>query len=213
MARLLFSSLYKLTMTDPTQDNLKNQRKVTPEAFALFLHTLSADAEEAGVCYTRLHKKLVSLFKMKGISEPVSAADETIDRATLKISDGTPVPDTYKYCMGIARNIARERRRNEQREGSAFLNFITDLANNSDEQVERIQRILKPCFDQLADEEQKLIQAYCQVLRGRARAEHRRQLAKAMNTTVLALRMRVTRLRSILAECVEKHSDDPLLAH
>jgi hypothetical protein len=212
MPRLLFSSLIKLTMADPTQDNLKNQRKVTPEDFALFLNTLSADAEEAGVCYARLHKKLVSLFNMKGISEPGSAADETIDRATLKISDGATVPDTYKYCMGIARNIARERRRSEQRESSAFLNFITDLANNSDEQVGRIQRILKPCFDQLAEEEQKLIQAYCQVLRGRARAEHRRQLAKAMNTTVLALRMRVTRLRSILAECVEKHSDDLLMS-
>ena len=149
---------------------------------------------------------------MKGISEPTSAADETIDRAAIKISGGAPVPDADKYCMGIARNIARERWRAEQREGSAFINFIADLANHSDEQVERIQRILKPCFDELAVEEQKLIKDYCQVLHGQARAEHRRQLAKAMNTTVLALRMRVTRLRSILAECVEKHSNDPVLS-
>ncbi|HEX8456463.1 MAG TPA: hypothetical protein VF656_04000 [Pyrinomonadaceae bacterium] len=181
---------------------------MTPETFALFLGTLSPDAEEAGVRYTRLHEKLTGFFSMKGIAEPTSAADETIDRAAIKICEGAPVPDAAKYCIGIARNIARERWRHEQRESNAFLNFVADLADQSDEEVERIQRLLKPCFESLAVEEQSLIQAYCQVLRGRSRAEHRRQLAQDMKTTVLALRMRVTRLRGILTKCVEKHAKD-----
>jgi hypothetical protein len=157
-----------------------------------------------------LHKKLIGFFNLKGISDPVSAADETIDRATLKIAAGTPVPEVDKYCMGIARNIAKERWRRTQREHSTFLNFMAGLADNSDEQVERICRVLKPCFDALAVEEQELIAAYCQVSSGRARADYRRQLAESMNTTVLALRMRVTRIRSILSDCVTKHSNDNL---
>ncbi len=48
--------------------------------------------------------------------------------------------------------------------------------------------------------------AYCKILRGRERAEHRRRLAEKMKTTVVALRMRVTRLRGILSDCVRKHS-------
>lgn len=195
-------------MVDSGRDSLKSRRSVTPETFALFLGTLSPDAEEAGVRYTRLHEKLVGFFSMKGIAEPASAADETIDRAAIKISGGTPVPDTDKYCIGIARNVARERWRQEQKESSAFVNFIGDLANHSDKEVERIQRLLKPCFESLAVEDQSLIQAYCQVLRGRSRAEHRRQLAESMKTTVLALRMRVTRLRTVLSKCVEKHAND-----
>lgn len=195
-------------MIDSPQDNSKNQQTVSPEAFARLLEFLSPNAEEAGRLYTRLHERLVGFFRLKGISDPVSAADETIDRAALKISAGTPVPDVGRYCMGIARNITKERYRREQRESSAFLMFAENLANASNEQVERIYNILKPCFEELAIEEQNLLVDYCQVIRGRARAEHRRQLAENMKTTMLALRMRVTRLRSILADCVRNRSSE-----
>jgi hypothetical protein len=47
-------------------------------------------------------------------------------------------------------------------------------------------------------------------LRGRARSEHRRRLAEQMKTTVVALRMRVTRLRGTLSDCVTGHSDGGL---
>ena len=195
-------------MTDSSQDNSSDRPTVGREAFARFLEALSPDTEEAGRHYTRLHEKLVGFFRLKGISDPVSAADETIDRAALKITAGTPVSDAGKYCLGIARNISKEKYRSAQREISAFLKFIENLPDASDEQVERIYRILKPCFEELAFEEQKLLLAYCQVMRGRARAEHRRRLAETMKTTMLALRMRVTRLRSSLADCVKKRSND-----
>lgn len=198
------AAFVKPSMTDSIRDNSRDARNVSREAFARFLETLSTDAEEAARNYTRLHKKLVGFFNMKGVSDPVSAADETIDRAAIKIAAGTPVPDASKYCMGIARNVAKERLRSERREDSAFLNFVAGLANDADEQIDRIYRILKPCFEQLAAEEQQLLAAYCQVTRGGAHAEHRRRLAETMDTTLLALRMRVTRLRSSLRDCVRK---------
>lgn len=195
-------------MIDSHQQNSKNNQTVESEALTRFLELLSPDPEEACLCYTRLHEKLVGFFRLKGISDPASAADETIDRAAIKIAAGASVPDASKYCLGIARNIAKERYRHAQRESSAFLKFIENLADAADAQVERIYLILKPCFEQLAIEEQKLLTEYCQVMRGRARAEHRRQLAELMKTTVLALRMRVTRLRSSLTDCVKLHSND-----
>jgi hypothetical protein len=195
-------------MTDSSQESSKDRQTVETDAFARFLESLSPDAEEAGSRYARLHKKLAGFFSLKGISDPASAADETIDRAALKILGGALVPDVNKYCLGIARNLIKERYRIAQREHSAFLKFIGDLADATNEQVERIYLILKPCFEQLASEEQELLLAYCQVPRGRARAEHRRHLAEIMKTTVLALRMRVTRLRNILTDCVKKRSID-----
>ncbi|HEV2706163.1 MAG TPA: hypothetical protein VGV59_09580 [Pyrinomonadaceae bacterium] len=178
------------------------------EDFARFLECLSPDPQEAGLRYIRLHKKYIGFFSMKGVSDPESAADETIERAAVKINAGTQVTDVEAFCTGIARNVARERWRREQREGSTFTLFVENLANNSDEEIERIQLILKPCFAQLSDEEQELLRRYCQVLHGRARAEHRRQMADEMKTTVLALRMRVTRLRSTLTDCVRKRSGE-----
>lgn len=177
---------------------------MSPEDFAQFLERLSSDGEDGGRLYARLHKKLVGFFHMKGVSEAEEAADETIDRAVVKICAGAPVPDVNKYCLGIARNVAKERRRREQRDKSVFLRFVDDLNNDSNEEVERIERILKPCFNQLAAEEQELLIAYCQISRGRMRADYRRQLAEKRETSVLALRMRVTRIRSVLSACVKK---------
>lgn len=145
---------------------------------------------------------------MKGVRDPPAATDVTIERAARKIFAGTPVPDVEKYCMGIARNIAHERLRHERREAAAFIKFIEEREDSTDEQVEGINQILKPCFELLAPEDQELLVNYCVVLQGRARAEHRRELAARMNTTVLALRMQVTRLRKELRDCVKKHSND-----
>jgi hypothetical protein len=195
-------------MTDSFQDRTHEPTHASREAFASFLQALSPSEEEAGRRYTSLHRRLTGFFSLRGISDPTSAADETIDRAATKISLGTPVPHVANYCLGIARYIVKERLRGAQRESSTFLNFMENLASNSDEEVERITRILKPCFEQLLPEEQQLLLAYCQILRGRARSDHRRQLAERRQTTVLALRMRVTRLRAVLAECVRKCSNN-----
>ncbi len=158
----------------------------------------------------RLHKKLEGFFRLKGISQPSAAAGDTLDRAAVKICAGAPVPDVERYCAGIARNVFLEWLRREQRERSVFTRFVEGLKDNSDEEVERIERVLRPCFEQLDDEERELLFNYCRVMRGRERAESRRRLAEAMKTTVLALRMRVTRLRGVLAECVRRRSREGL---
>lgn len=194
-------------MTDSPRDNSRERHGVDREAFARFLKFLSPDEEEAARIYTRMHQRLMGFFNLRGVSDPLSAADETIDRAVIKIDAGTTVSDVQKYCSGIARNIALERLRLAERETSAFHNFIESIQNSSGEQVERIYSLLKPCFEQLSVEEQSLLLAYCRIIQGRARAEHRRQLAVDMQTTVLALRMRVTRLRNNLTDCVKKLSN------
>jgi hypothetical protein len=185
---------------------------VNREDLERFLKLLSPDTKESGRRYLRLHEKLTGFFRLKGVSDPASAADETIDRAVLKIGAGTVVPDVDNYCLGIARNIFKERLRLMRRENSAFHEFMEDLSNSSAEQVERIYSILKPCFEMLAAKEQQLLLAYCHEIQGRARAEYRRQLAETRKTTVLALRVRVTRLRSILTDCVQKRSNEVLKA-
>jgi predicted transcriptional regulator of viral defense system len=180
------------------------------EDFTRFLELLSSTGggEDGVGCYLRLYRKLEGLFTLKGVCDPLGAAAETIDRAVKKIAEGAPVPDVVKYCMGIARNVAKEILRAQRRESKAFLKFVEELDSGSGEQVARIEQILKPCFELLDAEDRELLVAYCRALRGRARSEYRRELAASMNTTVLALRMRVTRLRKVLSDCVEKRAGD-----
>lgn len=179
-----------------------------PEAFARFLAFLAPDADEASRRYIRLQKKLIGFFNLKGVTDPARAADETIDRATRKIIAGTPVPDLDKYCLGIARHVCQEELRLTQRDIKAYRKFIADLDDGSAAQVHRIYRYLRPCYEELDDKDRELLAAYCAILHGRARAEHRQQLAERMQTTVLALRMRVTRLRRNLTDCVKKRAQE-----
>ena len=178
--------------------------------FTRFLELLSptVGGEDACLCYIRLYRKLEGFFTLKGISDPTSAAAETIDRTVKKVAGGTPIPDVGKYCMGVARNVAKERLRSQRRESKAFLGFIEGLDNNAGEQVAYIEQVLKPCFELLTAKDQELLVAYCRVLRGRVRAEYRRELAGRMNVTVTGLRMQVTRLRKELTNCARKRSND-----
>lgn len=184
-------------------------RVVNDYDFAHFLELLSSPSGgDAGLCYRRLYNRLDGFFSMKGVRDPMGAADATIDVAVRRIAEGAPVPDAEKYCMGIARNIAKERLRKERRELNAFLGFMEELGNGSGEQVERIEQILKPCFELLPADNRELLVAYCRILRGRARAEHRRELAASMSMTVPGLRMQVTRLRRELTDCARKRSNE-----
>ena len=184
---------------------------MTPEEeFARLLEALSPDVEEAARLYTRLHKRLVGFFRLRGVSDPGEAADETLDRAATKIAHGVPVPDVGRYAIGIARFVAKERLRAEQRDGAASAEFIDTLPDAFDEQAAAYYELLKTCFEQLGEEERILLAAYCKILRGRERSEYRRRLAEKMKTTVVALRMRVTRLRGILSDCVRKRSSGEL---
>ena len=162
------------------------------------------DPDEASRRYLRLHQKLAGYFRLKGMSDPVNDADDALDRAAEKIVKGQEIPEIDKFCMGIARNIVHERLRHKKREESAFLKFLDHSQDNSTEAlVDRITNLMKPCFEQLPVEDRFLLTAYCKVPAGVDRAEHRRQLASNLKSTISALRIRVARLRRGLENCVK----------
>jgi DNA-directed RNA polymerase specialized sigma24 family protein len=181
---------------------------MSPDDFAQFLKRLSPDADEAERRYVSLQKKLIGFLGMRDVSDPARDAAETLDRAAVRISRGANVPDVVNYCIGIARNVASESWRRERREDTVFRRFIDSLADGSAEEVERIQHMLKPCFENLEAESQELLVSYCRIPEGQSHAEHRRRLSEKMGITVRALRTQVSRLRDRLEDCVEGRSEN-----
>ena len=162
------------------------------------------DPDEASRRYLRLHQKLAGYFRLKGMYDPVNDADDALDRAGEKITKGQEIPDIDRFCIGIARNIVHERMRYRKREESAFLKFLDHSQDNSTEAlVDRITNLMKPCFEQLPQDDRDLLTSYCKVPAGIDRAEHRRKLAESLKSTIAALRIRVTRLRRGLENCVK----------
>jgi hypothetical protein len=165
------------------------------------------DPDEAGRLYLRLHQKLESYFRTRGVADTIGAADEALDRASRRIAEGAEVPNINNFCVGIARFIIKEGWRLNSRESTAFLQFLEQHEQATAQQIDRFS-LMKTCFDQLPEYDRNLLNSYCSALRGQALAKHRRELAKSLNRTVSGLRIRVTRLRQGLEDCLKKLSRD-----
>lgn len=174
--------------------------------FTILLKFLAPDdPEEAGRRYLLLHQKLEGFFRMRGVADPLGCADETLNRAARRLAEGAKVPDINNFCLGIARFILKEQWRIDTRESQAFLRFLEQHESISEDELNRLS-LMRSCFDQLPQNERELLKSYCAAPRGRARAEHRRNLAKARHSSVSAVRIRVTRLRRELDDCVRQMS-------
>jgi hypothetical protein len=188
-------------MTESDSSSKTMRQGLDAEALMRFLAALSKSEVEAGRLFGVLQNKLIGYFKMKGVSEPESAAGETIDRAALKLAVGVPIPDMQRFCFGIARNIAKEQLRKQVTELTANKGAMDNIHTDGSEEIDRINNVLAPCLKLLTSEDLILLSKYCADLRGKARADHRRALAAAEHTSAAALRVRITRLRNILQNC------------
>ena len=174
--------------------------------FTILLKFLAPDdPEEAGRRYLNLHQKLEGYFRLHGAADPVGCGDEVLDRAGRRLTEGAEVPDISKFCLGIARFIIKERWRVDTRESAAFLQFLELNVSVSENDLNRFS-LMRSCFDQLPQYDRELLNSYCIAPRGRERAKHRRKLAEEKHFTVSALRIRVTRLRRGLDDCVKELS-------
>jgi len=188
-------------MPNNSSDNLEDQEVNAQPFTALLTFLCPEDPNEASRLYLRLHQKLTGYFHLKGMSDPIHDADDTLDRAGKKILEGVAIPDIDRFCLGIARNVFLERMRNKKREESAFIQFFEN-SQNDETLLDRITNLMKPCFEKLSPDDRDLLNSYCKVPPGLSRAEHRRRLAESLKSTIAALRIRVTRLRRALEECV-----------
>jgi len=176
--------------------------EVNAHPFTALLAFLSEDPNDANNHYLRLQQKLAGYFRLKGMSDPITDAEDTLDRAGKKILEGVPIPDIDRFCMGIARNVVLERSRNRRREESVFRHFF-EHSQNDNTLVDRITNLMKPCFEKLDSDDRDLLNSYCKIPPGKSRAEHRLRLAESLKSTIAALRIRVTRLRRELEDCVK----------
>lgn len=175
--------------------------------YPLLLRALCPDdPDEAIRRYQVLHQKLEGFFRLRGMYDPVTDADETCDRAEEKLGKGFNIPDITRFCMGVAKNIVHERLRNRKREEWAWLELIGYSQDKSTAAVvEKIMNLMKPCFEELPEDDQELLIEYCKVS-PRERAQHRCTLAENLKLSIAALRIRVTRLRRRLQDCVKRLS-------
>ncbi len=189
---------------------------VSQGAFDRLLAQLDPDRERAGERYELIRQKLTKFFQWRGCSSPVDYADETMDRVTKRIGEGTEFhsSDPYSFFHGVAANVLRERWKKEQKAPKTSLSQPGLEANLADKAVtadevgagqDKQLRLdcLDGCLAKLPPQHLTLVTKYHQG-QGSAKIDRRNELAQELSIPLNALRIRVFRIRGSLESCVSQ---------
>jgi len=189
---------------EPVGDAARQKWSLTRSAFDGLLAALGPDRDLAANRYLELRRNIVRLFEWRGCSTPDDYADETINRCAKKIGDGEEIRDVATYCVGIARMLLREMRRDRAREARPLDEApeprAAPLEPSGD--PERRLECLRRCLSQLQPENRDLILHYYQGDKGE-KIKNRKGLARIFGLPASTLRMRALRVRERLQLCAE----------
>jgi DNA-directed RNA polymerase specialized sigma24 family protein len=133
-------------------------------------------------------------------------ADATINIVAQKVCQ---LRRTYEgkpqfYFYGVARNLLREYQ--NSRTVLVALDDVdpknTSVVDDTDDEVEEVDACLRKCLETLDSTERELVVAYYQK-DGQAKIDLRRELARQRGIDTNALRVRMHRIRGVLAGCIE----------
>ena len=180
-----------------SEDNSCNQVR-----FDRLLTWLNSDKDEAAKQYEKIRCKLVKYFERRlyldryPCVDAEDLADENLDRVCRKMPqladsyEGDPI----KYFYAVAKNI--------------YFEYIKKTllpdplpAYCPPPDIEPRQECLDHCMNRLAKEDSDLLLQYFQD-DGKAKIDHRKELAEILGIPLNTFRMRIHRLKLALQECV-----------
>ena len=178
-------------------------KNLTSESLNLLLAKFSEDKRQAAVAYTNLRDSLVRFFTLRGDHEPEAAADETLDRTALKVAERAPIDNITKYSFGVARLIFLERLRHAQKEKNAAEGFYTGKQVFLIEAETDDFKFFRECFNRLPDDDRNFLQIYFTDAPYEKLIETRRRLTDESGVSINQIRVKVSRLRKRLENCVQ----------
>lgn len=177
-------------------------KNLTAESYSLLLKTFSSDEEAAANAHAKLRDSLVRFFQIKGDSDPDEAADETLDRVAVKLSENVLIEDLTKYSFGVARFVFLERLRKTNKEKKAFENYLAENERQKfDEETDDFSPF-RECFESLAGDDKSILQKYFDDLPHAELNENRQKLTDKLGISLNNLRLKIFRLRRRLEDCV-----------
>jgi DNA-directed RNA polymerase specialized sigma24 family protein len=181
---------------------------LTKAAFEQLLALLDVDREVAGQKYENVRRKLIEFFEARGSHSPASHADETINRVARKLEEGERVQDFNRYFYGVARLLLKEIHRARDKQPIELdLAPPRSVATDNEDQLERRRaeelrlKCFEACLSKLPAIHRLIILQYYR--EEGVKIEQRKQQAKDLNMSLNALRLRASRIRSELGDCVQ----------
>ncbi|HEY0722565.1 MAG TPA: sigma-70 family RNA polymerase sigma factor [Pyrinomonadaceae bacterium] len=176
-----------------------------PKEFELGFWLLFGSQTDGGDEYLHIWNELVFFFR--DFSEPEELTDQVLDRMIRKAAQGGIEirGSLLYYALTVARYVRLEYLKKTP------VVIPTDLSQfERREQVDTSERevrlqILDECLEELTPDQRELIlEYYGPDNRGRKKIEQREKLAAELGMSIPSLRVRVHRIRSALANKIER---------
>lgn len=172
---------------------------LTPEYFKSLLAALGPDRDAAGDRYETLRRRLLIFFAARNAGPAEDLADEVLDRASRRLSDGVaPQSSIESYLLGIARNVAREE---WKRPRAAAVDWAQLAAEPAAAETDPRTGCLEECLRELAPKSRDWVERFY-AHQGAEKIRVRQTLAAELEIDSNALRVRLHRIRAKLASCV-----------
>ena len=177
---------------------------LTRRAFDGLLHALDPDEDRAAQRYERLRQGLILFFLGRRLIDAEARVDDTIDRVSRRIDEGSDIRDLGRFAYGVARLVCSESLRRDRRQRAAARRAVRPaLAARPEDPAEAPRECIRRCMAALSEEERALIVRYYDG-QGQAQAIARRALADSLGVSPTALRLRAYRIRRTLEPCVRR---------
>jgi RNA polymerase sigma factor (sigma-70 family) len=181
---------------------------INKEAFDKLLLCLDVDRQEAGEKYEQIRTKLIKFFEWKGSLVPEDLADDTLNRVAKRIEEGEVIQNLNAYIYSVAQNVLKEAWRAKAAHESVdnLLPQQIPIQSTSEEiDEEREERELRlncieSCMESLSAENRDLIINYYKD-QGGVKIDNRKELAKSLGITLVALRIRVHKIKAKIEDC------------
>jgi len=176
------------------------------------LQWLSTDRESAGQKYEHIRRTLIRVFAGRGCYQAAEElADETLSRVANKARTlaVTYEGDPFHFFYGVAKNVYHEYLKRLARESASDVSqmrngtgLIVQAAADEepDESEARLECLLK-CLRSLPNEQYEIVTKYYEEQK-KAKINNRKALAERYLLSMNALRIKASRLRKLLRECV-----------
>lgn len=189
-------------------DKAKEQKtkwSLNEVALNKLLQRFSANRDEAAVQYDLARRKVVRYFEWRSIGAAEGCADETMDRVARKIEEGQKIDKLMSYIFGVAHLVLQEVLK-EQRDRSAISLDDAPPAWMQQKPPEVVDPDMRQicfdrCLEELGVESRTLVLGYYEG-EGRAKIDHRQELANKLKIPMNALRIRVHRIKRTLEDCI-----------
>lgn len=174
------------------------------------LQWLCTDRESAGQKYEHVRRTLIRVFAGRKCYHAEELADETLTRVANKARTlaVTYEGDRFLYFYGVAKNVYHEYLKRLARESASDESQMRNgrgliaqtAAEESDESDARLECLLN-CLRSLPDEQREIVTKYYDEQKS-ANINNRKALAERYRLSMNALRLKASRLRKLLRQCV-----------